>query len=141
MKIISHRGNLNGPNPQFENCPMYLQKTYNLGFDIEIDVWSIGGKYFLGHDEPVYYVEDAFLENSQLWCHAKNLEALDRMIDNNLIKYFWHQNDDFTLTSNCYIWTYPGKEICKNSIIVDLSPDWSLKNYQCFGVCTDYILK
>ena len=26
------------------------------------------------------------------------------------LNYFWHQTDDFTLTSHGYIWTYPGKK-------------------------------
>jgi hypothetical protein len=31
---------------------------------------------------------------------------------------FWHQNDDFTLTSKNYIWTYPGQPYTASSVIV-----------------------
>ena len=75
----------------------------------EIDVRYINGKWMLGHDNPDFEVPFEFLEQTGLWIHAKNLEALYILSKTNLV-YFWHQEDDFTLTSNNYIWTYPGKE-------------------------------
>jgi hypothetical protein len=56
------------------------------------------------------------------------------------INCFWHQEDDFTLTSSGFIWTYPNKNVLDNSIIVDNDPKWKEKNYKCYGVCSDYIL-
>ena len=41
MKVISHRGNLNGPNKQTENTIESIKTAINLGFDVEIDVWYI----------------------------------------------------------------------------------------------------
>ena len=92
----------------------------------------------MGHDSPEYEVSIEFLKQTNLWCHAKNLKALERLLLNN-IRCFWHQTDDYTLTSDGYIWTYPHKIVSTNNIIVDLSKDWLSKNYNCFGVCVDYV--
>jgi hypothetical protein len=106
------------------------------GFDVEIDVWFKNGKWYLGHDKPTYIVDKSFLENKKLWCHAKNLDALNLMLKNNKIHCFWHQNDDFTLTSKNYIWTYPDKDTRDNSIIVLIKKEKIPK--KTFGICTDF---
>ena len=139
MKIISHRGNLNGRNLSTENSLPAINIALYHRFDVEIDVWYKNNNWYLGHDKPQYIVDERFLENKKLWCHAKNLDALNLMIKNKKIHSFWHQNDDFTLTSKNYIWTYPNKDASANSIIV-------LKNLKdkipkkCFGICTDFAL-
>jgi len=138
MKLISHRGNLNGPSI-FENNPTYIQICLSDGVECEIDVWKIRDTFYLGHDSPEHEVDFSFLAQKGLWCHAKNLGALSDMLKQN-INCFWHQNDDFTLTSSGYIWTYPNKMVLDNSIIVDNDPNWKEKNYQCYGICSDYIL-
>ncbi|MEY4342356.1 MAG: Synechococcus phage, partial [Pseudomonadota bacterium] len=61
------------------------------------------------------------------------------MLKNNIQNSFWHQEDDFTITSSGYIWTYPNKSITSQSIIVDLNKNWKTKNYNCFGVCVDFV--
>ena len=51
MKIISHRGNINGPNPEFENRPEYINrknKIYNTYLSIVcnfniVSIHSCGG--------------------------------------------------------------------------------------------------
>ena len=75
MKIISHRGNLNGPYPKKENSPEYIKIALKKGFDVEIDVWLIDKKIWLGHDAPTYKTNIKFLKNKKLWCHAKNYDA------------------------------------------------------------------
>jgi len=138
MILISHRGNLNGPSI-YENNPSHIQKCLSDGVECEIDVWKIQDTFYLGHDSPEHEVDFSFLTQKGLWCHAKNLEVLSAMLKQN-INCFWHQNDDFTLTSSGYIWTYPNKSVLANSIIVDNDPNWKEKNYQCYGICSDYIL-
>jgi hypothetical protein len=44
--------------------------------------------------------------------------ALNEFPNENLLNYFFHQEDDITLTSKGYIWAYPGKQPIKNSIAV-----------------------
>ena len=144
MFKISHRGNLNGKNPVLENNPKYIIEALNKGFSVEIDIWFLEGNFYLGHDEPLFKIESNFLENPKLWCHAKNLSALTSLRKLKTI-YFWHQEDDFTLTSNGYIWTYPNKELSENSICVlperDKKNNFNYKNYNCSGICSDFIEK
>ena len=110
MIFISHRGNMTGINPKRENEPLYIVEALEKGFDVEIDVWYKKGQFYLGHDEPQYKVKREFLQNRKLWCHAKNIEALNKMLKED-IHCFWHQEDDVTLTSKGFMWTYPGKKI------------------------------
>ena len=136
MILISHRGNLNGKSDR-ENQPEYINEALDQGFDVEVDVWYIDNQFWLGHDKPQYKVSDGFLEHPNLWCHAKNLAALDAMLYNN-IHCFWHETDQFTITSKGYIWTFPGEMVSDRSVIVHKGNDWTGK-YNCFAVCTDYI--
>lgn len=138
MKIISHRGNLNGSNKNKENSISAIIDALDYGFDVEIDVWSKNGKWYLGHDEPTYKIDEKFLQNNRLWCHAKNLDALNLMLKNNRIHCFWHQNDDYTITSRNYIWTYPKKDVREKSIIVLTGKKDKPK--KSFGICTDFPL-
>jgi len=137
MILIAHRGNINGKIPEAENNPEYIEDTMRLGYDVEIDVWFIDGKFFLGHDTPQFKTDYKFLMNEKLWCHAKNLDALIEM-KKYTIHYFWHQTDTVTLTSKNYIWAYPGNQPIKNSIAV--LPEWKNDDVSnCRGICSDYI--
>jgi len=137
MKIISHRGNLKGVNKDTENNPDQILKCLQLGFDCEIDLWQKDSCFFLGHDYPQYKIDFSFLYNKGLWIHCKNLEALVNCPPS--CNYFWHENDDYTLTSKKIIWTFPGKRVEKRCVIVDNDVNWKEKKYKCFGVCTDYV--
>ena len=139
MNIISHRGNINGQNKDLENNPQHIQNLLNSKIQVEIDVWFKNGILFLGHDVPQYLINRDFLKQSRLWCHAKNLDALFYLLQNKIENFFWHEEDDFTLTSSGYIWTYPNKNLTSSSIIVDLDKNWRSKNYDCFGVCVDFL--
>lgn len=146
MKLIAHRGLTQGPNKDLENQPEQIEKLLREGIDCEIDVWSIYDKWFLGHDEPQYEIPLTFLGKQGLWIHCKNLNALYHLNEAPFhYEYFWHQNDDFTLTSGNYIWTYPGKHLTKNSIAVlpEINQDyWEyVKPLTIYGVCTDYVEK
>jgi hypothetical protein len=140
MKLIAHRGNIRGRNPERENSPDYIKEALTAGYDAEIDVWYINNGFCLGHDESMHEVDIEFLKTPGLWCHAKSLEALEKMLENN-VHCFWHQTDDFTITSHGYIWTYPGKPAGEKSVIVCHSADetqvTALQNIA--GVCSDYV--
>ena len=139
MKIISHRGNLTGPNHEDENKMGYIDNSLSLGYEVEIDLWYVNGDFYLGHDSPTYKTNLEFISKNGLWIHTKNLDALYQMTNTNL-HYFWHQNDDFTLTSKNIIWTFPNKEITKNSVIVTLENNINkFLNLDIYGVCTDYV--
>jgi len=143
MKLIAHRGNINGKS-ELENSPEYILQALQLGYDVEIDVWYKDGKIMLGHDEPKYDFTWSLIFDygEKMWFHAKNVEALNWFIDDeaNSLNYFWHDEDDYTLTSKNYIWTYPEKQLTKKSICV--LPEWNKFKQDvsgCAGVCSDYI--
>ena len=118
MKIISHRGNLNGPDPENENTLKSIFLALEKGFDIEIDTWVIDNLIYFGHDKPTTIIEEKIISQigNNGWFHCKNLEALTLLskFDNN-INYFYHNQDDFTLTcwdfvstpSNPGSWMHP----------------------------------
>jgi hypothetical protein len=138
MKLISHRGNINGKQPNLENNPEYIKDAIEIGYDVEVDVWYDDG-FWLGHDKPTYTIETSFLKNEKLWCHAKNAEAMFKMRQELNIHFFWHQTDDYTLTSRGFIWTFPKKLLYYNSICVlpELGYVGDLDN--CYGICSDVI--
>ena len=136
MILISHRGNLHGPLSAFENQPSYISDARAAGFEVEIDVWKVGNKVYLGHDSPQYSVEIDFLKMSGLWCHAKNLDALQLLLAAQ-VTCFWHQTDDYVVTSNGYIWAYPGRPVIAKCIAMMFDAADPPKG--CSGVCSDYI--
>ena len=143
MKIIAHRGNLEGPNPEKENSVEYIRAALKAGFDVEVDVWVKNNTLWLGHDEPAHSLVDIdLLQDERIWVHVKNVDAArycHRLRDK--INFFWHQSDDFVLTSRGYFWTYPGKILSENSIAV--IPE-TMDDYDysiAYGVCTDFPLK
>jgi hypothetical protein len=137
MILISHRGNISGPNKVMENNPDYIISALRSGFDVEIDFWCVKNKLYLGHDYPQFLIKENFLKKKKLWCHAKNLEGLVYLSNTNY-NYFWHENDSFTITSKGYIWTYPGAKLSKFAICV-LPEKFKWKKTQCIGICSDFI--
>ena len=146
MKYIAHRGLVDGPNEELENNPEHILSILDINFDCEVDVWLLSDGWWLGHDKPQYIVNESFIAKQGLWLHCKNLDALLELSTRDIhYEYFWHQEDDFTLTSGNFIWTYPGKHLTKNSIAVlpEISNDyWEyVKSVNIYGVCTDYVEK
>ena len=140
MIFIAHRGNLDGANPNRENHPDYIQKAIDKGYSVEIDVWFENNKFCLGHDGPQYEVSNSFLENKLIWCHAKSHNAVNKLRQDKKTHYFWHQEDDYTITSNGYIWVYPGKVLISECIAV--MPENKYANEEltiCGGICSDII--
>lgn len=137
LKIISHRGNVEGSD-RVENTWAAISNALSLGFDIEIDVWLVDGKFRLGHDEPGDEVDGEWLKDGRLWCHAKNMEALVEMLKCG-IHCFWHEEDRCTLTSRGLIWCYPGVWVADGITVAKGTPadeGWG----GAAGVCTDHPL-
>ncbi len=138
--LISHRGNVNGPNADKENHPDYIIQALQLGYNVEIDVWYTNNNWYLGHDNPVFEIKFDFLNNDKLWLHAKNGDAFNILLQYNNINVFWHTNEDWILTSKGYIWTYPNKTLYPKSICVMPEVGYSGDISNCIGICSDYIL-
>jgi hypothetical protein len=144
VRYIAHRGNLTGPDSK-ENHPDHIDNAIASGFDVEIDVWINGYEIFLGHDEPQYKINNQFLEKRRnvLWCHAKNIHALKWLVENKFNTFF-HDKDDYTLTSKGHIWAYPGTTLVEGAICVmpEMAddPNYLEKNIHLIhGVCSDYV--
>jgi hypothetical protein len=137
MILISHRGNINGINKDLENQPEYLINAINEGFNVEVDVRFEFGEFFLGHDFSQYKINEKFLCSNKVWCHAKTPETLTALKKINA-HYFWHQEDDYTITSKGYFWTYPNKRLIPESICV-LPEMCDYKQFDCVGICSDFI--
>ncbi len=141
MILISHRGNLDGPNQRLENNPEYIDTALKHNYDVEIDIWWINSNWYLGHDEPQYKIDEKWIYNryKNIWIHAKNIDAIVNLIDKPY-NYFWHETDTITLTSKKHIWSYPGKQKIKNSIAV-MPEIYNDDISECLGICTDYVIK
>lgn len=139
MILIAHRGNVDGPNPNKENSPEYIMEAIVDGYDVEIDVWWIDGKIYLGHDQPQYEIDDGWFTDKthKLWVHCKNIESLS-WIKNTTLHYFWHETDTITLTSKNYIWAFPGKQPITGSIAV-MPEIYNDSVVGCIGICSDKI--
>jgi len=140
FKLIAHRGNMSGPSER-ENEPSYLIEAINKGFDVEVDVWyhhDTDHRIMLGHDGPQYPTTLEFLKHPAIWAHAKNPEALEFLLAND-IHCFWHQTDYYTLTSKGFIWTFPNKQLLKNSVYVDLNKRPIIMSEVACGACCDYL--
>jgi len=55
-----------------------------------------------------------------------------------LFNYFWHENDTVTLTSENWIWAFPGKQPINGSIAV-MPEIYNDDVSEAAGVCSDYI--
>jgi hypothetical protein len=145
MIKISHRGNLHGPNLNDENNPDYIYEAIKSGYNVEIDFWVVDRNLYFGHEEPTYKVNDYFLHYNikNIWLHCKNLEALDFVLTvPKYYKAFWHQEDSYTITTNNYIWTYPGMPVTDKSILVHKDmPTKDVLSLNMAGICSDYIGK
>jgi len=144
MILISHRGNINGPNPKEENKPSYIAAAITKGYDVEVDFWFEDGRFILGHDEPQYEIPLDFMESfyRKLWIHCKNTAALSKLVEIDRIgaylNYFWHEDDKVVLTSQGYMWTNPGTYIQGGiAVLPEIKKD---KLEGRLGVCSDYII-
>tara|TARA_B100000965_G_C19515788_1_gene724160 strand:+ start:650 stop:1117 length:468 start_codon:yes stop_codon:yes gene_type:complete len=149
MKIIAHRANLYGPDPEKENTLNRINECINLGFDVEIDLWLKNNTFFLGHDEAQNEIdlEQILSLSNKIWIHCKNIQVLENFLNQpygRQLNFFWHQKDSYTLTSQGFIWAYPGSKLSFHSIFV--MPEWiieksnlfSLSNHNISGVCSDF---
>ena len=143
MKLIAHKGNINGPDPSKENTPEQIEWCIDNGYDVEIDIRynPDNDKFYLGHDEHQHEVNWWWLagKSAHLWIHCKDLTTLHEFTANTSgYNYFWHQGDDYTLTSQGQIWASSGKPYKNDTVIVVEDPE-DIKEYDCYGICSDYV--
>lgn len=135
MLLIAHRGNLKGKNQRLENTEPYIKEALAEGFDVEVDVWFTSLGWFLGHDSPLHKTTVEFLKTPGLWCHAKSLTTLEALKREGVEKFFWHQEDNATLTSVGVPWCYPGIYLETGVTVMQTA---NLPPTKVYGVCTDW---
>jgi hypothetical protein len=148
MLLISHRGNISGPQPDFENNPRFILDAMNKGYDVEVDLRFKEGELYLGHDFAEHRINYDFLElnSHKLWVHCKDALSLSFCMNFQKINFFWHQEDDYTLTSKNIVWAYPG-QLPVSEYTIMVMPEvvsWSVQevyDMQPYGVCSDYVFK
>ena len=143
MKLIAHKRNINGPNPAIENNPEQIDVCITAGYDDELDLWwdAEERKLWLGHSERQYEITWWWLagRSNHLWIHCKDCPTLHEFTTNTSgYNYFWHQGDDYTLTSKNYIWSSPGKPFTSQTVMVIENVE-DVKEYDCYGICSDYV--
>ena len=152
LKLIAHRGNIDGRQPVKENSPDYIDHAIHLGYDVEVDVWGKEGQFglWLGHDQATHPIDFQFLETriQWLWIHCKCPRALYLLREYlPSVRYFFHQTDDYTLTSWSNIWCYPGKDPYGSHAIIVLPETWMrienvhkyAKHHHVEGICSDCV--
>ena len=144
MRIISHRGNIRGCVPERENAPSYIDCAIGNGYDVEIDVWSVQGDLWLGHDEPQYKVtwNWIFQRQDNLWLHLKNAAAAKTL---NVFQSFCHTEDPYCYTSKGKIWLHDLNQTFDDKTIIPLLDMETMHKFKDrikeetpYGICTDY---
>jgi hypothetical protein len=143
MKLIAHRGLMNGFDSINENTTKQIELALKEGFDAEVDVWWHNGKWWLGHDLPREQVSFSFLKTKGLWIHCKNELALETLSEaKKKLHYFWHQTDNYTLTSKGIPWVYPGKRQMRTGVCVlpeEFMEIEDVGSLDVYGICSDNI--
>jgi hypothetical protein len=154
--IISHRGNLDQSSKTLENTPEALALSVLNNIDIELDIWYENNKFYLGHDGPQYEFDPIYYNYGiiNVFYHCKTIKTYVELkkyfLLSKQIDLFMHDTDMAAITKNGLIWTYPGKELHKDSIavmpeliniqyldeVIQLYRDKKIK-----GICSDYILE
>ena len=149
MKLISHRGNVNGVLSNSENTFKYIEDAITMNYDVEIDVWYCNDLLFLGHDNPELEVGlDWLLKlHKNLFVHTKNIDAFNLLRQkSDKIKIFFHESERHVpIINSDLIWTHDLTDVRINSIIPLLSQKDLymnlIDNMKVIpnGVCSDFI--
>jgi hypothetical protein len=137
--FIAHRGNIAGPNLKLENTPEYLQAAMDAGYGVEVDIqWDRGVLYY-GHDYSLEPVDEKFIIKRDVFCHAKNIEAIPALMSLGC-NVFVHDTDPCVYTSKGHIWCYPGVHVKSDKAIwLDLHGEPLPEDIpsKLYGICGD----
>jgi hypothetical protein len=134
-----------------ENDQLTIKHRNDMGYACEYDIWFFNNSWWLGHDKPIYSIAciDTFIRQ----CTNNLIHAKDGITFAEIIKYcrergyrneiFYHTTEDYVLTSNMNIITYPGKYIVDSSIC--MMPENAGRTYSTdernnmTAICSDLI--
>ncbi len=140
MIKIARRGNYAGRNKDRENTSTYIDEAISKGYDVMVDVWLVGNRWYLGHHFPKEEIQLNFLERPAIWTHAMDLKGYVSLFNNPKVHTFWINNDDMTYTSKNIKWTRLS-HTSHDGIIYIRHPNEALIRYtestKLLGICTD----
>lgn len=146
MNIISHRGNLYGPNSERENSPSYIDEAIAYNFEVEIDLRLTSDGFRLGHDNPAFAIDEKWIidRKNYLWIHCKNIQAQIKILELGIqINCFSHAGDPYVLMGNGFIWQHDINLPSNYRCIIPLIDKNDILNYSIQpigGICTDYVV-
>lgn len=108
MIKIAHRGNYAGRVIKRENTPDYVQEAIDAGYNVMVDAWLLDREWYLGYMFPITVVDKEFFERPEIWVHAMNLVGYVSLYNNPKVHVFWHNKDDFAITSKGIKWANTG---------------------------------
>ena len=158
LKLIAHRGLLDGPCLEKENNIKIILSNIKEYPNIinELDIWIDSEEIYIGHDYQKNKIKPKILfeHSKNLILHIKGIKLTSEKslnIFNNVLSnchFFTHQEDDFVITNKGWIWSHPRNGFVKNTICVlpekIESIDSAIKKNKfksLQGICTDYPLK
>ena len=144
MILIAHRGNINGRNLNRENTVSYIEEAINKGYDVELDIRVIKNKVYTGHDNPIDNIDLNWLKKfkNRLWIHCKDTESLKYFSNLKDYNYFWHEKDQFTITSKGFILSHVNNNVKKLSgDFIKIHFKNKKINGNFVGILSDYLLK
>jgi hypothetical protein len=137
--FIAHRGNIAGADPKRENTQEYMEEAISAGYGVEVDIhWDRGVLYY-GHDHSSQPVDDKFITKRDVFCHAKNIEAIPALMALGC-NVFVHQTDPCVYTSKGHVWCYPGIHVKSDKAIwLDLHGEPLPADIpsKLYGICGD----
>ena len=145
MRLISHRGNINGRIESEENNPSYIDKSISSGYEVESDVWLINDVLWLGHDIPQYKIDISWIveRSDKLWIHCKDIMSAVKIRElDESFRIFCHSNDPFVLVSTGHIWVHDLSLEFDKHAIIPLLDQKELDLYdhrEVYAFCTDYV--
>ena len=104
-----------------------------------------GSNYGVFTNKPGSLTNDYFvnlLDMNTTWKEEDKSEQTfvgkDRKTQTDGYNYFFHNKDDYTLTSKNYVWSSDGKPY-DSSTVVMVEDETRLKEYDCYAICSDYV--
>ena len=137
--IISHLGNINGPEPERENTFSYIQAARKAGWHVCMRVIFRYGKFLLPHANGYDVIQPAFLARQHYWSCALSPETVDALCEINA-HCFLAAAEHPTLTSAQFVWTPPPHYLTPRAIALfpEAGPENWLSTSEPAGVCSDY---
>ena len=136
MKLIAHRGLVNGPDSNLENLPGQILLSLQAGYDCEIDVHLINNELYLGHDAPTYKITVDFLLKNQdkLWIHCKNMDALCFLNGLSTQIYDVNHKGGFENSSELKYQVFLSKKV-NTFCYFNKKNNWNIKNVKDISIC------